>query len=91
MTDKENNKPTITIDGVQIYVDELSEEAQGIFGRLQRLIQKKATLTLDLEEIQAGINFFSSRIVNSVNSDFEVTKEDTTKDVEVDIKENKKK
>ena len=60
MTDKENNKPSITIDGVQIYVDELSEEAQGIFGRLQRLIQKKATLTLDLEEIQAGINFFSS-------------------------------
>ena len=51
MTDKENNKPSITIDGVQIYVDELSEEAQGIFGRLQRLIQKKATLTLDLEEI----------------------------------------
>jgi len=91
MTDKENNKPSITIDGVQIYVDELSEEAQGIFGRLQRLIQKKATLTLDLEEIQAGINFFSSRIVNSVNSDFEVTKEDTTKDVEVDIKENEKK
>ena len=91
MTDKENNKPSITIDGVQIYVDELSEEAQGIFGRLLRLIQKKATLTLDLEEIQAGINFFSSRIVNSVNSDFEVTKEDTTKDVEVDIKENEKK
>ena len=38
-------KPYITMaDGVQISVDELSEEGQGIFGRLQRLNQKKANL-----------------------------------------------
>ena len=63
------NVPYIEIDGVQISVDELPEEGQAIFGRLQRLNQKKANLTLDLEEIQAGINFFSSRIVDIVNSD----------------------
>jgi len=60
-------KPLITIDGVQISVDELPEEGQATFGRLQRLNQKKVNLTLDLEEIQAGINFFSNRIVAIVN------------------------
>ena len=61
--------PYITIDDVQISVDELPEEARGIFGRLQRLNQKKVNLTLDLEEVQAGINFFSNRIVDIVNED----------------------
>ena len=64
-------KPLITIDGVQISVDELPEEGQATFGRLQRLNQKKVHITLDLEEIQAGINFFSSRIVAIVNEDKE--------------------
>jgi len=66
-------RPYITIDDVQISVDELPEEARGIFGRLQRLNQKKANIVLDLEEIQAGINFFSNRIVAIVNEAKEPT------------------
>ena len=62
-------KPYITINDVQISVDDLPDEAKGIFGRLQRLNQKKANTVLDLEEIQAGINFFSNRIVDIVNED----------------------
>tara|TARA_R100000278_G_C5473448_1_gene165389 strand:+ start:1819 stop:2073 length:255 start_codon:yes stop_codon:yes gene_type:complete len=77
-----DEKPYITIDGVQISVDDLPEEAQGIFGRLQRLNQKKANITLDLEEIQAGINFFSGKIVEIVNAggQEEVIKEDDVKE-----------
>ena len=60
-------KPFITIDDVQVFVEDLPEEGQQIFGRLQRLNQKKVNLTLDLEELQAGINFFSNRIVDIVN------------------------
>ena len=60
-------KPYVTIDDVQISVEDLPEEGQATFGRLQRLNQKKVNLTLDLEEIQAGINFFSNRIVAIVN------------------------
>ena len=66
-------KPYVTIDGVQLTIDELPEEGQAIFGRLQRLNQKNANLTLDLEEIQARINFFSSRIVELVNNEGEDT------------------
>ena len=62
-------KPFVTIDDVQINIEDLPEEGQGIFGRLQRLNQKKANLVLDLEELQAGINFFSNRIVDIVNED----------------------
>jgi hypothetical protein len=66
---EEEVKPFITIDDVQINVEDLPEEGQGIFGRLQRLNQKKVNLTLDLEEVQAGINFFSNKIVEIVNGE----------------------
>jgi len=69
--------PYITIDGVNISVEDLPQEGQGIFGRLQRLNQKKANLTLDLEELQAGINFFSNRIVDIVNEGEEPKSEET--------------
>ena len=62
-------KPFITINDVQINIEDLPEEGQGVFGRLQRLNQKKANIVLDLEEIQAGINFFSNRIVEIVNDE----------------------
>ena len=70
MNDEVNNQaPYITIDGVNISVEDLPQEGQGIFGRLQRLNQKKANLTLDLEETNAAINFFSNQIINIVNSE----------------------
>ena len=72
MNDEVNNQaPYITIDGVNISVEDLPQEGQGIFGRLQRLNQKKANLTLDLEETNAAINFFSNQIINIVNSEGE--------------------
>ena len=77
-----NPTPYITIDGVDISVEDLPEEGQGIFGRLQRLNQKKVNLTLDLEELQAGINFFSNRIVDIVNNDGEEPKSEETKTLE---------
>ena len=80
----QNEMPYITIDDVQISVDELPDEAKGIFGRLQRLNQKKANLVLDLEELQAGINFFSGRIVDIVNN--EGSSEESKVD-DVDIEE----
>ena len=76
----QSEMPYIEIDGVQLSVDDLPEEGQAIFGRLQRLNQKKANMTLDLEEIQASINFFSSRIVQLVNNE-------GSEEAEVDIEE----
>ena len=66
---EESNKPFITIDDVQVYIEDLPEEGQQIFGRLQRLNQKKANVVLDLEELQAGINFFSNRVVAIYNDE----------------------
>ena len=68
MTEQEQ-KPFITIDDVNVYVEDLPEEGQQIFGRLQRLNQKKAAQTLDLEETQGAINYFSTRIVEVINAD----------------------
>ena len=66
---EEEIKPSITIDNVQINVEDLPDEGRGIFGRVQRLNQKKANTMLDLEELQAGINFFSNKIIEIVNTE----------------------
>jgi len=66
---EEPNKPFLTIDDIQVFIEELPEEGQQIFGRLQRLNQKKANIVLDLEELQASINFFSNRIVALYNDE----------------------
>ena len=88
MNDEVNNQaPYITIDGVNISVEDLPQEGQGIFGRLQRLNQKKANLTLDLEELQAGINFFSNRIVDIVNEGEEPNSDETESYTEEDDSE----
>ena len=89
MNDEVNNHPPyITIDGVNISVEDLPQEGQGIFGRLQRLNQKKANLTLDLEETNAAINFFSNQIINIVNNEGEEPNSDTTEsDTEEDDSE----
>ena len=88
MNDEVNNQaPYITIDGVNISIEDLPDEAKGIFGRLQRLNQKKANTVLDLEELQAGINFFSNRIVDIVNEGEEPNSDATESDTEEDDSE----
>ena len=69
VTLEEPTKPFIAIDDVQVFVEDLPEEGQQIFGRLQRLNQKKVNAVLDLEELQAGINFFEGRIVDIYSAD----------------------
>ena len=85
----EETKPFVTIDDVQINVEDLPEEGQGVFGRLQRLNQKKVNLTLDLEELQAGINFFSDRIVAIVNGAEPQASEDDVEVVDEELSESK--
>ena len=87
-TNNEETKPFVTIAGVQINVEDLPEEGQGVFGRLQRLNQKKVNLTLDLEELQAGINFFSDRIVAIVNGAEPQASEDDVEVVDEELSES---
>ena len=72
---EEPNKPFLTIDDIQVFIEDLPEEGQQIFGRLQRLNQKKVDAVLDLEELQAGINFFSNRIVAIYNEEVSPSEE----------------
>jgi len=85
----EENKPYVTIDDVQIFVEDLPEEAQGVFGRVQRLNQKKVNLTLDIEEVQAGLNFFTNKIIDIVNSEAPTTQNEKEEANEEKVKSNK--
>ena len=82
---EEEIKPSITIDNVQINVEDLPDEGRGIFGRVQRLNQKKANIILDLEELQAGINFFSNKIIEIVNAEGQ---QDSTDVVDEELSES---
>ena len=82
-----NPSPYITLDGVNISVEDLPEEGQAVFGRLQRLNQKKANLTLDLEETNAAINFFSNQIINIVNSEGEEPNSEEAKSETVEVED----
>tara|TARA_R100000742_G_C4274146_1_gene93995 strand:- start:604 stop:870 length:267 start_codon:yes stop_codon:yes gene_type:complete len=88
MTDEEVQKPYITIDGVQISVEDLPEEAQGVFGRIQRLNQKKVNLTLDIEEVQASLNFFTNKIVDIINQEGEQSETEVEEEEVVTKSEN---
>ena len=83
-----DEKPYITIDGVQVSVDDLPEEAQGIFGRIQRLNQKKVNLTLDIEEVQASLNFFTNKIVSIINEEGEQSETEVEEEEVVTKSEN---
>ena len=74
---EEVQKPFITIDDVQINVEDLPEDGQAIFGRIQRLNQKKVNLVLDLEEVNAGLTSFTSSIISIVNADAGVDEEES--------------
>ena len=69
MNEEVVQNPFITIDGVQIYVEDLPEDGRAIFGRIQRLNQKKVNLVLDLEEVNAGLSSFTNTIIGIVNAD----------------------
>ena len=82
---EEAQKPFITIDDVQINVEDLPEDGQAIFGRIQRLNQKKVNLVLDLEEVNAGLTSFTSSIISIVNADAgveDVEEEEDVPDIE---------
>ena len=66
-------KPFVTIDDVQISAEDLPEDGKPIFGKLQRLIQKRVALSLDLEEIQMAINGFTAKIIAIINENKEPT------------------
>ena len=88
MNEEVNNPiPFITINGIDISIEDLPEEGQAVFGRLQRLIQKKANQSLDLEETNAAINFFSNQIINIVNSEGEEPNSEEAKSETVEVED----
>ena len=50
-TSTEENKPFVTIDGVQVYAEDLSSEGQIYLARLQRLNNKKAIAIVHSTEL----------------------------------------
>ena len=66
-------KPSLTIDGVQISVDDLPEKAKPIFGRLVRVINKEINASLDLEEHRASKLHYENLIKAIYNESKETT------------------
>lgn len=71
--DTVEQKPSLTIDGVQISVDDLPEKAKPIFGRLVRVINKEVNASLDLEEYRASKLHYENLIKAIYNESKETT------------------
>ena len=67
-------KPYITIDGVQLTVDELPDaDSKRWFSQLQQLIQEKTERAFALERTNVGIDGFIFKIVTRYNENKEPT------------------
>ena len=62
-TSTEDNRPFVTIDGVQVYAEDLSDNGRIYLARLQRLNSKKATSVADIEEIIGSITHFENLLI----------------------------
>ena len=55
---------------------------------IQRLNQKKVNLTLDIEEVQASLNFFTNKIVSIINEEGEQSETEVEEEEAVTKSEN---
>ena len=60
---------TITIDGVQINPDELSDKGKLIVGRLHRLTDEKNHLLIQLQEKDIVLKAFQNELISEYQSD----------------------
>ena len=76
-------KPFVTIDGIQVYADDLSPTGKVLLARLQRLNSKKATAVADIEEIIGSILHFENLLI----ADYESTATSDTMDSNIEVAE----
>lgn len=93
MEDSNTEKPFVTIDGIQVYAEDLSPTGKVLLARLQRLNSKKATAVADIEEIIGSILHFENLLIadyentatsDTVDSNIETVEETTTTEGEED-------
>ena len=60
---------TITIDGVQINPDELSDKGKLIVGRLHRLTEEKNQLLIQLQEKDIVLKAFQNELISEYQDD----------------------
>ena len=82
-TSTEDSRPFVTIDGVQVYADDLSATGKVLLARLQRLNSKKATAVADIEEIIGSIVHFENLLI----ADYMGEKEIQEADIETEVEE----
>mgnify|MGYP003328602491 FL=1 len=66
---KESTQPLLTIDGVQINPDELSDKGKHIVARLHQLTNDKNLLLVRLQEKDIVIKAFRNELIADYQSD----------------------
>jgi hypothetical protein len=83
MENSNTEKPFVTIDGIQVYAEDLSPTGKVLLARLQRLNSKKATAVADIEEIIGSILHFENLLI----ADYESTTTNDTVDSNIEVAE----
>ena len=64
-------EPVVKLDGKELKVSDLSQEQQYIHSHVIDLRNQRARLQYQLDQVNAGLNFFETSLLNSVKEQAE--------------------
>ena len=75
MTQEENNKNIININGTEYSSDDLSQEQQYMIAQVRDLQMKAAQTKFQLDQIQVSLDHFTNKVIESIENKEEATPE----------------
>tara|TARA_R100000234_G_scaffold61898_1_gene37486 strand:+ start:165 stop:413 length:249 start_codon:yes stop_codon:yes gene_type:complete len=82
MATNKKQEPVVKLDGKELKVSDLSQEQQYIHSHVIDLRNQRARLQYQLDQVNAGLNFFETSLLNSVKEQAEEVLSDETSEEE---------
>jgi hypothetical protein len=71
MATNKKQEPVVKLDGKELKVSDLSEQQQYIHSQVIDLRNQRARLQFQIDQVNAGLNFFETSLLNSVKEQAE--------------------
>ena len=82
MATNKKQEPVVKLDDKEFKVSDLSEQQQYIYSQVTDLRNQRARLQFQIDQVNAGLNFFETSLLNSVKEQAEEVLSDETSEGE---------
>lgn len=82
MATNKKQEPVVKLDDKEFKVSDLSEQQQYIHSQVIDLRNQRARLQFQIDQVNAGLNFFETSLLNSVKEQAEEVLSDETSEEE---------